>query len=64
MDDGMPFSGMIGPSEQELLDLSDKYIEERNLLKVLAIPDNHVPTHPLDWFCNISHLNFSLQKVL
>ena len=46
--------GMLGtgPSEQEMVYMTERFNEEQALFN----DGQGGPTSPLDWFCNVSHL--------
>ena len=51
-----------GPSEQEMMQLDEKIMQENTYF--LELGSQGGPTNPLEWFCDQSHLKFSLPKML
>lgn len=45
-----------GPSEKELQLMTEKFQEEQNML--LELSGKGGPTNPIDWFCEVSNMNF------
>jgi len=50
-----------GPSEHEMMQMTEKVQEELQFFKDLKGLGG--PTNPLEWFCNVSHLQFSLSSL-
>ena len=50
-----------GPSEQMIVQMTEKVQEETLILKELKGVGG--PTNPLEWFCNVSHLSFQMKKI-
>lgn len=47
-----------GPSEHEMMQMTEKVQEELQYLRDLKGVGG--PTNPMEWFCNVSHISFSL----
>ena len=67
--DGIPVEADIwvkdisghGPSEQAMKELYEKIVHENTFLQELGGKGG--PSNPLEWFCDQSHIKFSLTKM-